>query len=114
MAECAARGWTRVVFVGVSELAEVGVLCAYEHPIKIVAIVDPAHAGTTSCGLSVKTTLAECGRFDAAIITTLTTPEAAFKKVRLSIEPERIFAPRLLRLDTAVSAARNVSSQAAE
>ena len=113
MGDCASRGWSRIVFAGVSEMAEVGTLCAYNHPVKIVAIVDPAHAGTTSCGLPVKATVAECGSFDAVIITALTVPEVVLKTIKSSVPAERVFVPRLLRLDRAMSTRISVP-QAAE
>ena len=114
MAECAGRGWSRIVFAGVSEMAEVGTLCAYNHPVTLVAIVDPAHAGGTSCGLPVKATVAECGPFDAVIITAFTVPAGTLKEIKASVAPERVLAPRLLRLDRALAKQAAVPSQAAE
>ena len=114
MTECASRGWTRIVFAGVSEMAEVGTLCAYNNPVTLVAIVDPAHVGETSCGLRVKATVAECGPFDAVIITALAVPSATLKEIKASIASERVFAPRLLRLDRVLANQTVVPSQAAE
>ncbi len=114
MAECAANGWHRIVFVGVSELAEVGTLCAYDHPIKLVAIIDPVHIGEKFCGLSVKTTLSQCEPYDAVIVTSLSTPEKVFEAVKAEIGSDRVLAPRLLRLALPQSDKSRPSIEAAE
>jgi DNA-binding MarR family transcriptional regulator len=98
MAECASRDLKRLVFAGVSELAEIGTLCAYDHPVELVAIVDAARAGEKFCGLPVWATLEECGPFDAVIVTNLTAPEAAFQEVKGRAAPRPVLAPRLLRI----------------
>src|SRR5205085_12061587 len=36
-----ARGWTRIVLIGVSDLAEIATICALEQGITIVAVIDP-------------------------------------------------------------------------
>ncbi len=109
--ECAKRGWTRIIFAGVSEMAEVGALCALGHPIQVIAIVDPSQAGKTSCGLPVKATVEECGGFDAVIITAIGSPEATLKSLRSSVPADRLLAPKLLRLDRLMQSS---VSQAAE
>ena len=114
MAECAGRGLSRIVFAGVSELAEVGTLCAYDHPIKFVAIVDPKRAGETYCGLPVKANLAECGPFDVVIVTDLMTPEATFQRIQAKHSPDLVFAPRLLRIAKQRRADPKIVPQAAE
>jgi DNA-binding MarR family transcriptional regulator len=113
MAECVKRGWTRIVFVGVSDLAEVGTLCALMQPIKILAIVDPQHAGEISCGLPVTAAIEDCEAFDAVVITSLSAPGEMLKMVRANVPTDRLLAPRLLRLERAISASDRVP-QAAE
>lgn len=114
MADCAARGWTRIVFAGVSELAEVGTLCAYDHPIKFVAIIDPKRAGETFCGLPVKAKFAECGSFDVVIVTDLVTPEATLQRMQTKHSPDRVLAPGLLRIAKRKMTNSEVAPQAAE
>jgi DNA-binding MarR family transcriptional regulator len=115
IAECAARGQTQIVFAGVSEMAEVGALCALGHPVKVLAIVDPAQAGKTSCGLPVKATVEECGAFDVVIITVIGDPDVTLKTIRHSVSAERVLAPKLLRLERAIAPASASSvAQAAE
>jgi DNA-binding MarR family transcriptional regulator len=97
MVEATAQGRKRIVFIGVSELAEVGTLCAYDHPVEIVAIVDAKRAGERFCGLPVKKSLAECDAFDVAIITDLTAPDLAYRQTSAAVPIDRILAPALLK-----------------
>lgn len=98
MARCAASGQRRIVFAGASELAEVGTLCAHDHPIAIVAILDHEHSGDRFCGLPVKKTIAECGDCDVVIITSILAPYETWQRVASEFSIDRILAPRLLRL----------------
>jgi len=113
LAECASRGWNRIVFAGMSELAEVGTLCAHDHPVRIIAILDDANAGAKFCGLSVKANLADCGPFDVVVITSLAAPEPVYRKIKAELSPDRILIPSLLRMAKSV-ADREASTQAAE
>ena len=114
MAESAAVGRNRVIFAGVSELAEVGTLCAYDHPIKLVAIVDPAYKKDQFCGLPVVSTLAECEAFDVVIVTSLTASANVYQKMKTEAGPDRVLAPRLLRLAIPHSKKNERSTEAAE
>jgi DNA-binding MarR family transcriptional regulator len=114
MAEAAGRGRKRIVFIGASELAEVGALCAYDLPVELVAIVDAKRAGERYCGLFVKKSLAECDAFDVVIITDLTAPDDAYRQTMAAIQPDRIMAPALLKLAIPASENHNNLAQAAE
>ena len=37
---CSARGWNRIALGGVSDLAEIAILCAREYPVELAGIVD--------------------------------------------------------------------------
>lgn len=112
MAECVKRGYRRVVLAGVSDLAEVATLCAHDLDIKLVAVVDPDHAGTTFYGLPVVATLQECGPVDAAIVTHLTAPEDVFNRLTAELGADRVLAARLLRIGETKT--RALASVAAE
>jgi hypothetical protein len=98
MQDCNKRGWNRVAFAGVSDLAEVGVICALEFPVTVVAAIDALRAGETFCGVPVKSSVADCGPLDAVIVTDLTKPEAVYQTISAEMEPDRILAPSLLRI----------------
>lgn len=104
MAECTALGWQRIVFAGASELAEVGTLCAHDHPVTIVAVLDPEYSGERFSGLPVKKSIAECGDVDAVIVTSIRAPYRTRQRVTSEFASDRVFAPRLLRLPTSQGA----------
>ncbi len=41
MRDCGHLGWQRIAFAGISDLAEVGVICALDFPIQVVAAIAP-------------------------------------------------------------------------
>lgn len=98
MGVCARLGWHRIAFAGISELAEVGVICAHDFPIKVVGVVEPSRAGEIFCGLPVNASVSECGPVDAVIITDLVNPESMCRAIGGEIGTERILAPRLLQI----------------
>jgi DNA-binding MarR family transcriptional regulator len=112
MAECVATGRRRIVLVGISDLAEVATLCAHDHDIELVAIVDPDHAGTRFYGLPVYGALSECGPVGAAIVTDLTASGEVYHKLVAEFGVERVLAARLLRIGE--KAEKPLSSVAAE
>jgi DNA-binding MarR family transcriptional regulator len=97
MAECSQQGWNRIVFAGVSELAEVGTICAHEYPVELVGIVDPEHAGRTVCGLPVYAAFAECDGIDAVILTCLVDSATVFQAMEREIGTDRTLVPAMVR-----------------
>jgi hypothetical protein len=114
MSECGARGWNRVAFAGVSDLAEVGVICAHDFPISVIAMIDPARAGGRFCGLPIVGSVADCGEIDAIIVTELTRPEQVHSAICAEFEPDRVLTPALLRIALPGSANPDSLQRAAE
>jgi DNA-binding MarR family transcriptional regulator len=112
MDDCVKSGRRRIVLAGVSDLAEVAVLCAHDHEVELVGIVDREHAGTTFRGLPVCAELSECGRVDAAIVTHLIAPEHVYNQLVAELGPDRVLTARLLRIGE--KSAKPLSSVAAE
>jgi DNA-binding MarR family transcriptional regulator len=98
MQDCAKNGQLRVAFAGVSELAEVGTLCAHDHPITLVGIVDAGRAGQQFCGLPVCGTLHELGPVDVVIVTNLAKPDSVFRAMEGELGRGRVLAPQLLAM----------------
>jgi DNA-binding MarR family transcriptional regulator len=96
MSECAKNGQTRVAFAGVSDLAEVGTLCAHDHPITLVGIVDAGRAGSQFSGLPVRATLRELGAVDVVIVTSLAAPDLVFRAMEDELGRGRVLAPQFL------------------
>lgn len=114
MQDCNKRGWNRIAFAGVSDLAEVGVICALEFPVTVVAAIDAARAGETFCGVPVKASVADCGPLDVVIVTDLTKPAAVYHAISAEMEPDRILAPTLLRIAMPKSVDFDAARRAAE
>lgn len=100
MERCRTRGWNRIALCGTSDLGEIAVLCAREHDLELAGFVATAAASGTQefSGLRVAATLAELGQVDAVLLTDLTSPQATFDHLRVSMLDEQILTPRLLRI----------------
>ncbi|MBL8833904.1 MAG: winged helix-turn-helix transcriptional regulator [Rhodospirillales bacterium] len=100
----AARGLTRIVLVGASELAEAALLSARETPVEVVGFVDTARAGEDYLGLPVAGSLAAFrGQFDAVAMCDVRDPQMNYiaaldEAAALQIDPRRVVGPAILRL----------------
>jgi DNA-binding MarR family transcriptional regulator len=91
------RGWTRVVLLGISDLAEISTICAMESGIKIVAVVDADATAATFIGLPVLTSLAALTEpCDAAVLTDLRNPAKTLAAAVRHFGSERVLVPALL------------------
>ena len=103
-----ARGWKRLVLLGVSDLAEIATICALEQGIIIVAVVDAKATGERFVGTPVVTSMeAVPGGFDALIVTDLQATRESVQSVIDQRGAERVLVPALLgiRLDRAKESA---------
>lgn len=98
MRDCIRQGRPRVAFAGVSDLTEVGTLCAHDHPVTMVGIVDADRAGEHYCGLPVRASLQELGEVDVVIVTSLTKPASVFRAMEQELGRGRVLVPPLLSL----------------
>jgi len=98
LADCAAHGRRRIALYGVSDLAEIAVLCAGEHEVDLVGVVDEAADRTRFFDLPVVSALAQLGPVDAVLITDLKTPQASFGRLTGALPLDRILTPRMLRV----------------
>jgi DNA-binding MarR family transcriptional regulator len=114
MADCAKQGRSRVVLAGVSDLAEVAILCARDHKIELVAVLDPDYVAENFRGIPVCRTRADCGRIDAAIVTNLTAPEQVYQNLSAELGLDRVLVARLLRISGRPSDSKELPSEAAE
>lgn len=97
MAQIVARGYSGVVLAGMSDLAEIAVICALESKIKIVAVVDPKATSTSIMGVSVVPAFEQVpGKIEAIIVTDLGAPRQVFDNTTERFGAERVWAPALL------------------
>jgi DNA-binding MarR family transcriptional regulator len=93
-----ARGWNRIVLIGVSDLAEIATICALEQGLTIVAVVDAKARRDRFVGNPVVASLdAVPEGFDALVITDLTSTRDTVAAL-IALEAERVFVPALLGL----------------
>ena len=92
-----ARGWNRVALIGVSDLAEIAMLCALEQGITIVAVVDANCESTPFVGTSVvKSIAAVPGGCDALVVTDLQATRESVQSMVNQLESDRVLVPALL------------------
>jgi DNA-binding MarR family transcriptional regulator len=102
-AECAQRGWRRVLLCGVSELAEIALLRAMESEVDVVGIYDPGAESARFLGRPVWRNLQEVPPFDACVVTDLSDPLRAYKDAATQMGGSRVWVPDVLGLRSVVS-----------
>ena len=85
-----ARGWKRVALVGVSDLTEIFTLCAIEHSIDLVGILDDDSKKITFAGLKIAPTYIDLEPLDALIITDAVNPQQTFDRLKVEFPSDRI------------------------
>jgi DNA-binding MarR family transcriptional regulator len=100
-----ARGFTRFVLAGKSDLAEIAILCAVEADVTIGAIVDAHSDERRFFGVDVFKSYADVAeKFDAVIVTDVSRAKPSFDAAVEACGPERVLAPALLGLRSTISA----------
>jgi DNA-binding MarR family transcriptional regulator len=101
LAAAQAKGWTSIALAGISDLAEIAVICAFERGVKIVCMVDSDSAATAFMGAPVVREFAALdGAVDAVIVTDLRRAQAAFDAAAAQFGRERVLSPTLLGVRT--------------
>src|SRR5215471_7988896 len=95
------NGWSRVALAGISDLAEIAVICAVESGITIVAVVDANSPAASFMGAPVVRSFdAIAGTADAVVVTDLRAAHATFAAAVAQFGRERVLAPTLLGVRT--------------
>jgi DNA-binding MarR family transcriptional regulator len=97
------NGWSRIALAGISDLAEIAVICAVESGISIVAVVDADASAVTFMGAPVVHAFdAIAGAADAVVVTDLRTARDTFAAAAAQFGRERVLSPTLLgvRMET--------------
>jgi DNA-binding MarR family transcriptional regulator len=91
------NGWNRIALAGVSDLAEIAAICAFESRVTIVGVVAPAATQTAVVGAPVVRTFnAIPGAVDAVVVTDLRTARETFDAAVAHFGRERVLSPTLL------------------
>ncbi len=95
--EAKRRGWSRIAVAGGSELAEICIVCALDHDIEIVAVVEPKLKVARFHALPV---VADCGRIkdkvDGVIVTDMTNTANVHREAIAAVSARRVIMPALL------------------
>jgi len=91
------NGWNRIALAGMSDLAEIAVICAFERGIAIVGVVEREAGGGSFMGAPVVLSFdALPGAVDAILVTDLRTAPATFAAAAAHVGRERVLVPSLL------------------
>jgi len=94
--QCQANGWRRVALIGATDLTEIAALCAQDHTVEIVGIVDDQINRDSFAGLLVARRLKDLGAVSAVMICDMRTPQAAFDTLIAALPREQVLTPPLL------------------
>jgi DNA-binding MarR family transcriptional regulator len=98
-AGAARRGFTRLVLVGKSDLAEIAAICAADGEAAIVAVVDPACDADRFLGVPVVASFDTIVvPFDAVVVTDMTAPRDSYARACQQLGADRVLVPELLRV----------------
>ena len=93
------NGWSRIALAGISDLAEIAVICAFERAATIVGVVDGDSAATAFMGAPVVRAFDELpGTVDAIIVTDLRKARETYEAAAAHVGPGRVLSPSLLGL----------------
>jgi DNA-binding MarR family transcriptional regulator len=103
-AECGAvfgtaaeRGFSRVAFAGISDLAEIAMICSLDTGVKVTAVVDDRSTLSHFAGVPVASGFeAIVGDCDAIIITDLQRAVELTNEAYVLFGPERVLTPKLV------------------
>jgi DNA-binding MarR family transcriptional regulator len=94
LADCAARGWTRLAFAGAGDLAEIATLCNKDSGVAIVAVIGDIQGSDAA----EPERLLRLREIDAIVVTDLKTPQETFNALAAALPVERILTPAFLNI----------------
>jgi len=90
------NGWNKILFCGVSEMAEIASLKMHEHGLTHIATYDPDSELSHFLGQSVLKSIEEIPDIDAGILTSLADTSGVYSKVSTKLGKEKILIPSIL------------------
>lgn len=96
-ATAAERGFSRLALAGISDLAEIAMICALDTGVKVTAVVDSRSAASHFIGLPVAASFdAIVGHCDAVLITDLQRAAELTEQASALFGPDRVLVPKLM------------------
>jgi len=91
------NGWSRIALAGISDLAEIAVICAVERGITIVTVVDRGIGRETFMGAPVTNAFDGLpAAVDAVVVTDMRAARETFEAAAACFGRERVLSPSLL------------------
>ncbi len=97
--ECEKKNIQKILFCGVSELAEIAAIRSQDHRIQIVGIFDPSSTQSRFLNFTVWQDLADASPFDACLVTELNNPLSIYQRLLTDMDRELIFIPAILGIN---------------
>lgn len=97
---CGQNGLRRIALHGLTDLAEIAVLCARDHNVELIAIIDPSSQLESYCGIPVSADIFPSDSLDAFLVTDLGNPQKQFDMLVDTHGADRVFAPKILKIST--------------
>lgn len=94
-----ARGWRSVALLGISDLAEIAIICAMETGMKVQVVVDPTSSDASFVGIPVVQSVEHVvGQVDAVVVTDLKSAQATSDAAVRLFGANRVLSPALLHV----------------
>ncbi len=99
--EAKARRMRQVALLGTGDLAEILILCATNHEVRLAVIIDQTSKVTTFAGLPVVRDFGLLNDVDGIMVTDLKAPTTAYAAAVGAVGIDRVLAPALLKVGRA-------------
>lgn len=98
LAEAADSGRRRVALAGAGELAEIALLCALQHDIEVVGVLDEAATANRFRHVALVREVDSLPAFELILVTDLKRPQRTYDALAGRLGAGRVAAPRLLKV----------------
>jgi len=96
---CEKHGHKKILFCGVSELAEIASIRSHEHQLQITGVYDPLTIRQKFLDLPVWKSIDASGEFDACVLTALENPQVTYESLITEVNPASVFVPAILGIN---------------
>jgi hypothetical protein len=98
LAAAADGGLRRVALAGAGELAEIALLCALQHEVEVVGVIEEGATANRFRHVALVREPGSLPQFDAVVVTDLARPQETFEALAARFGAERVLTPRLLKV----------------
>lgn len=98
LSEAADNGWKRIAIAGSGDLAEIALLCALQHDIEIVGVIDPASSANRFRHVPLVDELASLDPVDGVMVCELGDPQTVYETMRQTLADGQLLAPPMLKV----------------